>query len=205
MSTTTVYPPNTATTLETALQQLVQQGQQNNQLLQSLASELQVMNRQLFHERAGTLMAPYPQPTHVNGQTNGFVAGTQEEWRKTLQTSTCAEIGVSKTRSLNKWKLLFFMYGVKKPAAVYSADFADLIRLVAEVWPEISDGHFSEETFNQRNKEVRDKNPDFTYVARYSVAPFNCTWYDGPPTEMSDGRKMTFRYCEQVHPCDPVV
>lgn len=202
MSTTTAVPPTTATTLETALQTLVQQGQQNNQLLQSLASELQVMNRQLFHDRAGTLMAPYPQP--VNGQVNGAGQAGPQEWQKTLQTSTCAEIGISKTRSLNKWKLLFYMYGVKKPAAVYSADWSDLVRLVAEVWPEISPDHFSEETFNARNKEVRDKNPDFTYVARYTVPePFNCVWYDGPPTEMSDGRKMTFRYCEQVHPCQP--
>ena len=180
--------------LEYGIQALLQQSQQTNATLNALVQQIGQLAQSLTVGQAGAGLAPAPPAQTV----------PEGEWQKTLQRATCAEVGVSKTRSLNKWKINFHMYGERKPASVYGhGGYNDLMRFMAEVWPELSPDHFSEEQFNHENKKVRDATPDRTYEARYTLSrPFVVEWYDGPPVKMSDGRMMVFRYAERVYPIE---
>lgn len=187
-ATPTTQPPG----LEHGIATLIQMSQQTNHTLTALVEQIGALTQTLTAQPVATQHPIAPPAPAQSVAPSG-------EWQKALARATCAEVGISKTRSLNKWKILFYLRGVRKPAALYGHNgHADLIRFMSEVWPEITDDHFSEEQFNHENKIVRDLTPSATYTARYTVSPFLVDYYDGPPKRMDDGRMMTFRYAERA-------
>jgi hypothetical protein len=192
-----------------ALTVLVKSAGQTNQLLQELGGEIRVMNRQLFDGRPQPLQpaqGAFPGP--VEGRGAGGPVATivpdgqpqQNGWRKQVIKSTCAQIGVTKTRSLSKWKINFYVDGEGRPASAYArraGEFASLIQRARGVWPEISPDHFSTELFTQRNKEWQEKGSEGNYEELFiAPQPFLVEWYEQPG---NDGK--TYAYIERVYPC----
>lgn len=201
-----------------ALAQLLQQGSQTNHHLQNLTNELSVMNRQLFQQRPPGLPQPvqqplpsspygaegfpqqgypqqgYPQQPLPTGEPAEMASGG---WRKQIIRSRCSEIGITKTLPLSKWKLNFFVDGYYKPASAYSGrGIASLIQLARGVWPEISEDHFSETNFEQRNKEHKAAGKDGNAEERFTAPePFVVEWYEKPG---NNGR--IYAYVERVYP-----
>jgi len=192
-----------SSTLDRALESLLQSSQQTNTMLAQLAGEMRAMNEQLFH-RSG-VQAPLPGIGNPPPVPPSKVAPPgQETWaqpQQERQQGKCAEIGITKTRNLNKWKINFYMYGINKPASFYARDgYEQVLRFIGEVWPEANADLFSEERFNDRNKETRDRNPDRVHEDRYTVAPFLIEFTDSAPKQMENGMKISFRYAERVRP-----
>jgi hypothetical protein len=181
--------------IQEALAVLIQQSSQTNQHLQKLAQEMGVLNRQLFETGAVQQLPARPAPVAT------IVPGDQPQtgWRKQLIKSTCAQVGITKTRSLSKWKLNFYVDGEGRPASAYGrrqGEFASLIQRARGVLPEISPDHFSQETFTQRNKEWQAVGNEGNYEEVFiAPQPFMVEWYEKPA---DDGK--TYAYVERVYP-----
>ncbi|MBN1991336.1 MAG: hypothetical protein JW953_01435 [Anaerolineae bacterium] len=187
--------------VQEALAALLQSSRQTNQTLAQLVQEIGLMNHQMFAGgQAVRAYQPPAQPTAPSpapAQPVARVVPDGQQWRKEIYKSRCSSIGISKTRSLNKWKLNFYVDGYYRPASAYSRmGIASLIQLARGVWPEISEDHFSNETFNQRNQEWQNAGNDNNYEEMFTAPqPFAVEWYEKPG---NDGR--TYAYVERVYP-----
>lgn len=191
----TLSPVQEVTGLEQGIALLIQQSAQTNRHLQQLTQEISVMNRQLFSQAPAAPIAPAapvaattPQPANPPAVQSG---------RPEIFTSRCIELGISKTRSLSKWKLNFYVEGYTRPACAYGRNgYQNLVQLVRGVFPEISGDHFSNELFAQRNqewqKDGRESNYEETFIAPHH---FLVDWYEKPG---NDGR--TYVYVDRVYP-----
>lgn len=211
--------------VQEALATLIKSAGQTNQLLQDLAGEMRVMNRQLFD---GRTQPPSNSPQRGENRFASPPAGGIEggrgpqagnSWdgspvativpdgqrpRKQIIKSTCAQIGITKTLSLSKWKLNFYVDGEGRPASAYArrkGEFASLIQRARGVWPEISPDHFSNETWTQRNKEWQAEGQEGNYEELFiAPEPFMVEWYE----QVAQGNGKTYAYIERVYPCPPV-
>jgi len=199
--------------VQQALLELLQQGKQTNAMLQQLTGEMSTLNRQLFNDRRPPTAPPLsggPGGPTPGGPTAGDYSGggthtativPDGHWRKQIVKSTCSQIGLTKTLSLSKWKLNFYVDGEGRPASAYGrrqGEFASLIQRARVVWPEISPDHFSTELFTQRNKEFNDAGNEGNYEELFiAPQPFTVEWYEKP-----GGNGKTYAYIERVYPIE---
>lgn len=113
----------------------------------------------------------------------------------------CSRIGITKTKMTGRWKLNCYIRGsMGRPASAYSArngDCANLVETFSEVWPEISDDHFSDDEFYTRDAETKKKTGGKGfYEAKFRVPPFTVEWHESEP----DGNGKTWAYVDDVYP-----
>lgn len=195
--------------VQEALAVLIKSAGQTNQLLQELGGEIRVMNRQLFGQPSLPASPPAATEGPVAGNNWGgsptaTIVPDGAPRRKQIIKSTCAQIGLTQTLSLSKWKLNFYVDGEGRPASAYGrrkGEFASLIQRARGVWPEISPDHFSLELFTQRNKEWQGQGQEGNYEELFvAPEPFMVEWYE----QVAQGNGKTYAYIERVYPCPPV-
>lgn len=132
----------------------------------------------------------YAQPqAQDEGEDEAIQAGN---WEKVIRTSRCYKLGVTKTRIRDSWKLKLYMRGQRRPATVIGWDgTANLIEFMREVWPEISEDHFDEETFKEA-----DEGKDIPVEFQFDNVHFLVDWFRTAPNY----RGHTFINVEGVYP-----
>jgi len=117
----------------------------------------------------------------------------------------CARIGITKTKMTGRWKINCYIRGsMGRPTSAYgdrTGDYANLIELFCEVWPEISDDHFSDDEFYTRDAEIKKRTGGKGFFeAKFRVEPFIVEWHESEP----DGNGKTWAYVDDVYPCPPL-
>jgi hypothetical protein len=180
--------------MQAALAILIDQSTQTNQHLQKLTQELNILNGQLFNARPSSPVTPAP----VAAAPIATVV-PDRPIRKEIRRDICSEVGLTKTRSLSKWTVKFYIDGYYKvPGAFSRHGAAQLVQLVRGVLPQVGLDHFSEANFNQRNQEWKEAHPndEGNYIEKITAPePFIVEWYEWPG---NDGRM--YAYVERVYP-----
>jgi len=164
-----------------------------------------IEGRQSAAPRPQTVTPPPAQATQAAPPPGAPATAPQPETQYAeRQWGTCAQIGITKTRSLGRWKINFYLYGERKPASTYASAANELMNFLGEVFPEISKEHFAENRFLELNAELRKTNPNGVHEDKFNMQPFAVEWFDTPKkaVKFSDGsvKMSSFRYAERVRP-----
>lgn len=193
-------PVATGDPISNALATLIQQAGETNDHLRNLTTEISTMNRQLFG--GGTQQPPAAQQQQQPAAAGPVPTIVEEPIRRERYfRGECALIGITKTKMTGRWKVNFYPRGsAGRPASAYgprTGDYVTLIALLGEVWPEISDDHFSNEEFYTKDAEIKKQTDGKGfYEARYTAPPFMVEWHESSP----DVQGRTWAYVDRVYP-----
>jgi hypothetical protein len=133
------------------------------------------------------------------GEDEAIAAGT---WEKSVKTSRCYRIDVTKVRSPQfayAWKLLLRLRGQRRPAVIIGWNGTDeLIEMMREAWPAVNEDIFDEALFEEKWAERRqaDAMAPPPIVHSDDNVLFEVDWFRTAPNH----RGHTFINVEGVYP-----
>lgn len=163
------------------------------------------LKTRVVHQSGNGRVAPAPEVTRPvtpvqddEGEDEAIAAGT---WEKSVKTSRCYRIDVTKVRSPQfayAWKLLLRLRGQRRPAVVIGWNGTDeLIEMMREVWPTVNEDIFDEALFEEKWAERRQADAMAPPpIVHSDDVLFEVDWFRTAP----DYRGHTFINVEGVYP-----
>lgn len=179
----------------TLLQQIAQQMQEFNERLDNAGRVVATIGKRVEameskpalkprvlpptngHGHNGNGQAQATPPTPPAAQASPGTAAPEETWVRQVTRSRCNMVGITKTRTLEHWKLNMYLPGFRRPATLVAFNgYQEIISLMQEVWPEICEDKFDEGTFAAKNK-----GRVMPYEELYTGVLFEVDWYRSKP------------------------